>query len=291
MPACRSDRSCRARGPITPLSHIRRSVVVAVATLLLSAVAPAAPAQTLKLAGSGNGVATMEVLAAAYRARETKFQLHVIQNLGSNGAIKALAARAIDVAVIGRDLKGEETALGLTAFEYGRTPLVLGTNRREPKGLSLQEAADLFAGRITHWPDGVPVRLVLRPPTDSDTVLQSAWSPAMKEALNLAHARPGMVIAPTDRQSADQMERLPGSLGSTTLALILAEHRDLRVVPIGGVVPSVKALADATYPYFKRMYLVTRGNEADLAQRFADFVRSGEGRAELTRIGHLVMSR
>ncbi len=225
----------------------------------------------------------MEVVAEAYRTRDPNFKVQAVQNLGTTGGLKALVAKAIDLAVLGRDLKTDEQAQGLIAFEYGRTPLVLGTSRTDLKSLNLQEIADLFAGRVLHWTDGSPVRLVLRPPNDSDTVLMSAWSPAIKEAMALAHARPGMVLASTDQQSADQLERLPGSLGTTTLAMILAKSRDIRALTINGAAPS-----DKTYPYYKRMYLALRSSDAGHATRFVDFLRSGEGRAALERLGHLV---
>lgn len=285
MPLPRCDRAWPCRASIPHSVFNPRAIV---ATLLLGSAAMLAQAQTVKLAGSGNGVAAMEVLAEAYRAREPGFRVQAVPNLGSSGGLKALVSGAIDIAVIGRELKSDELAQGLKAVEYGRTPLVLGTSRQAPQSVSLTELADLFAGRVTQWPDGTPVRVVLRPTSDSDTMLMSSWSPAVKEALAQAHARPGMIVAPTDRNSADQIERLAGSIGSTTLAMILAGRRDIRVLPIEGVTPSVQSLADKSYRYFKRMYLVTRINDAEPVNRFADFARSPAGRAALERIGHLV---
>lgn len=293
MPVCRFERPCHARHASelstsagVPLRGLAR---IALRTALLLGLATSVcQGQSLKVAGSGNGVAAMEVLAQAYRKLDPGFQLQAVPNLGSSGGLKALSASVIDFAIIGRALKSDESAQGLIAFEYGRTPLVLGSSRKEPGSISLQDVADLYAGRVSQWPDGEPVRIVLRPLNDSDTVAISAWSPAIKDAMSLAHARPGMIVAPTDRQSAEQLERLHGSLGTTTLAMILAERRDIRVLPIAGVSPSVKSLKDKTYPYFKRMFLVTRGQGAEHLAKFVAFVRSAEGRAQLERIGHLV---
>lgn len=291
MLVCDSPRRLKFRHPSTLSTTTRLNAVahlVVQATLLFGLCLHGAQAQTVKLGGSGNGVATMEALAEDYGKRDPSFRLQTVSNLGTGGGLKALAASLIEVAMSGRDLNAEERAQGLVSFEYGRTLLVLGTSRKESKSISLQDAADLYAGRIAQWPDGVPVRIVLRPLNDVDTKLLSSWSPALHDAVSLAHARPGMVLAPTDQQSAERLERLPGSLGVTTLAIILAERRDLRVVPIGGVTPSVKALADNSYPYFKRMFLVTRAQPAAHVEKFLAFVRSADGRARLEQLGHLV---
>lgn len=245
-------------------------------------------AETLKTGGTGAAIGTMLALAEAYRKKEPSFQLSVVPHLGSNGGMKAVAAGAIDFAVIGRELKPEEQAAGMTGIMYGQTPLVVVTNKDGVKSLSRAQLASLIGNADAKWFDGTPVRLVLRPAVDTETLLLGEFAPEIKQALALAHARPGMVRAASDQESADQSERLPGSLGTSSLSLIRAEKRALQIVDIDGVQPSVENLRRGVYPYGKFFMLVTKGVPSAAAQRFIQFIGSEEGREVLLRLGHLV---
>jgi phosphate transport system substrate-binding protein len=97
-----------------------------------------------------------------------------------------------------------------------------------------------------------------------------------------------MVIAVTDQEAAEEAERLPGSLAVNTLALVLSERRKVTVIAVDGAVPSVQALATGSYPYFKRLVIVTRGAPSGTLLQFIEFLRSPKGRAILEANGHFV---
>ena len=244
-----------------------------------------ARADTVRLGGTGAALGTMALLAQAYKKVDPSFQLEIVANLGSNGGIKALTTGATQIAVISRAVKTEELAAGLHAVAYGRTAFVLATTKDNVQGLTLTQIADLYAGKQTKWGDGQPVRLVLRPPSDGDTVLLASLSPDVKVALATAMAREGMTTAMTDQDSADAIERLPGGLGTSSLALLMTEHRRARALPIDGIAPTVANVASSRYPYVKPLYLVFKdGAPASVAQ-FIAFVGSPAGKRILTESG------
>lgn len=269
-------------------AHARAGACLALA---LAAGLPAGPAaaERLRTGGTGSALGTMRLLAEAYRKKEPSFELQVVPSLGSGGGIKAAVAGALDFAVVSRALKPEEAA-GMTAVEYGRTPFVVVTNKAGVAELSTAQLADILAGRVTQWNDGTPIRLVLRPVSDHDNTLLAGFSPQMKQAVDAAHARPGMVVGVTDQDSADEAERLPGSIGTSSLALLLAEGRRLQPVALDGVKPTLQALAQGRYPHVKPMYIVTRDKPTGSVRRFVDFVLSAEGREVLARVGHVTGS-
>jgi phosphate transport system substrate-binding protein len=250
--------------------------------------AASATAQTVRLAGAGDALGTMTRLDEAYRKVDPSFALVVIPNFGSEGALRALRAKVIDIAAIDRPLTKDEESIGLRAIEYGRTPFVLVTNRHDISGVSLADASAMVSGQVVSWPDGAPIRIVLRPKHDRDTALLAAFSPAMRDAVQRAHARPGMMIATTDQESATEIEHRSGSFGTATLALILSEHRHLQSLAIDGVVPTVKELASGRYLYSKVMYLVMSTDSPVSARRFVAFVQSPRASATLNRTGHWV---
>ena len=154
----------------------------------------------------------IERLAGELKRRDPSFAFEVLTNLGSGGGVKALAKGAIQLAVVSRPLKPEESNPNLRVVEYARTPFVLVTAKPGVTALSAAQVAALY-GRQARWPDGSPVRLVLRPAVDIDHALLAGLSPAMPAVLADALAREGMVVTATDREAADAVERLPGAIG------------------------------------------------------------------------------
>jgi phosphate transport system substrate-binding protein len=82
------------------------------------------------------------------------------------------------------------------------------------------------------------------------------------------------------------LERLPGSLGTSTLALILSESRPLQVLSLNGVAPWVKGAVNPAYPLVKPLYLVLRDDAKPATRRFVAFIQSPEGRSILEKIGY-----
>jgi phosphate transport system substrate-binding protein len=250
-------------------------------------VMPAAWADTLRFGGTGSAIGTLKRLALAYQQIEPGFQLALVPNLGSSGGAKAVASGAIQLGAISRPLKPEEAAAGLRAVAYGRTAFVLASSRAGLQGLSLREAADLIAGRQNRWPDGQPVRLVLRPPSDADSALLASFSPEVNAALALAQAREGMVLAMTDQEAVDAIERLPGGLGTASMSLLLSEQRRAQALALDGVAPTLAHVESGRYPFVKTMQLVLRADAPPAVTRFVTFIGSPAGRRVLAETGHV----
>jgi len=250
--------------------------------------APAA-ADTVRINGTGAALGGLEAVAEAYAKAYPGSQVSILRPaLGGGGSLKALQAGALDLAISARPLKEEERALGLVAQEYAKAPLVIAVakNNQRITGLTLAELADIYAGRTAVWRDGSPVRLILRQPSDADTLLLRAISPELDAAVAAALARKGMVTAMTDQESAELLEKIPGAIGTSSLALIVAEKRALRPLPLNGVEPTLQAFADGRYPYAKALYLVMGAHPSGETRRFAEFLRSPAGRAILRRNGY-----
>jgi phosphate transport system substrate-binding protein len=247
-----------------------------------------AGAESVRIGGTGSALGTMRRQADALHATGTQTRIIVLQALGSRGAIKALFAGGIEIAVVSRPPSVEEKERGLTVTEYAVTPLVFATWPGNPvDGVSVTELADLYAARRARWPDRTPVRLVLRPSSDSDTQMISDMSEGLRDAVAAAGRRPGMILADTDTEAADLIERTEGSLGPTTLALLLSERRKAKVLRLDGVAPSAKTLADGRYRLHKRLFLVTGPRASAGARQFVAFVQSPAGRTILEQTGHL----
>jgi phosphate transport system substrate-binding protein len=243
--------------------------------------AQARPAREPVVGGTGSGLAPMRrVLEAA------NVPVQFVPNLGSGGGLKALQAGALDIAVSARKLNDAERAAGLVEREIFRTPFLWAAHAAVPlRALSMAELLNFYNGKITEWPDGRIVRLVLRPEHDSDTALAKSISPEMNAALTTAAGRPGMRVAVTDDEAAADIERITGAIGMSSLGLLLAQQRQVVMPPLAGVAPTVEMLANGRYPHYKTLYLVTRGAAAEPVAAVGAHLASKAGVAALAQIG------
>ena len=98
-----------------------------------------------------------------------------------------------------------------------------------------------------------------------------------------------MVLGMTDQEAVDAIERLPGALGTASVALLLSEQRRARPLEIDGVAPTLAHVASGRYPYLKTMFFVVRVDAPPSVMKFIEFVGSPSGQQVLAETGHVVM--
>lgn len=258
------------------------------ATFALAAVG--SHADSIKIGGTGTGLGTMKLMTQEFNKSRPDAQLIVTPSLGSTGAIRAVLAGALDIGISARPVTPQEKHQGASTRAYARTPFVIatGTNSNSA-GLTLTQHVQIYSGKVSRWPDGTPIRLVVRPDADADTIVLRTFSAEMNSAVSAALARKGLRMADTDQDNADALEQLPGSLGTATLTQIVAENRAIRSLPLDGVTPTLQSLAAGHYRYFKTLHLVTGRTPSPLAQDFIAFIRSPAGQLVLARSGNLAL--
>jgi phosphate transport system substrate-binding protein len=203
--------------------------------------------------------------------------------------VRAVLAGRLDIGLCARPLTDEERDQGAVATRYARTPFVFGVNGSvERTGITMAGVAAIYWGKRDRWEDGSRIRPVLRPRGDSDIPLLKRISPEMDAAVESALRRDGMLVAMTDQDAADAIEKVPGAFGGITLSLIVSEGRKIGALALDGVEPGVETLKDGSYPLSKTFFLVTRNPPASAVRRFIDFVRSPAAAAILTKNGQMV---
>jgi phosphate transport system substrate-binding protein len=262
--------------------------VAAVVTNFATAADLQSAVPILTIGGTGAALGTMQKLADEFKKLHPAVQVKVLSSLGSGGGIKALTAGQLTVSVSSRPITDAERAQRIVAHEIAKTPFVFATGPKTPvHNVSLDELAKLYSGKTTTWSDGTLVRPVLRPAVDIDTRLVKEMSPSLNEAVTEAHKRQGKNIAVTDTDSANELEKIPGAFGTSTLALIKSEDRHLKVLSVGGVEPSIENASSKKYPYLKSIYLVIPANPSPTARAFSKFIGSASGKAILIQTGNI----
>lgn len=265
---------------------------LAAAALSCASALPALAAETVLVGGPGSGSRLLQALADEYRKNARGAEVDVADPpLGSSAAIKAVRDGKLHMAVSTRRLRDDELGGDLVELEFARTPVVFASRDDFQKGgFTLGQLADIYAGRRMQWDNGNPIRLILRSRFASDTRVIRAMSPELDQAASLALERRGMVVATSDLEALQMIERTPGSLGPTTLGLVRLLDSRVRVLPVAGRMPSAGTLADGSYPWFKTLYLVVPRRPAADLQAFLDFLGSSQAAEFLRRIEYLPAS-
>ncbi len=250
-------------------------------------------AERVLIGGAGSAMGSMRALADAFKKTHPDFQYEVLPNAGTSGGIKGVANGVLHIGLATRLPFENENASGIEVAEYARTPLLFVANKPDVKGLSYSDITDIYAGRLTKWPDGSPIRLVLRPVRDADTLIFSKSSPEMGMAIAAAHKRKGLSLAITSDETMEMVPRVKGSLCSTTLAVIArTPESQVNVMAINGVEPTLAHLKNGTYPYFKPLYVAHDPKRSSaLVKRFVEFVRSTEGNGLLAQWGSVAVPK
>jgi phosphate transport system substrate-binding protein len=265
-----------------------RGIVRGAAALLLFNLVSAGPgaADILRVGGTGGALDMMRHVGIAFTAVGGD-KLDIAMSLGSNGSLRALADGVLDIAVSARLLQGEETTHGFVVIPVARTPLLFATSHRNPNSFASADLAKVFAATKPAWADGSPLRIILRTRFDGDTMQMNDLFPGMREAIAAARARTELPVAATDQDNSKMGESLTGSFIVAGLSQLEMEKRDLRYVPLDGVLPSLANLESGAYRYAKTFYLVLPAKRSAVAQRFLEFVRTEKGRTALREAGTL----
>jgi phosphate transport system substrate-binding protein len=249
--------------------------------------ADTAAAQSLRMGGTGSSIGLLQQVGDEFAAAVGGVKVDVVPSLGSSGGIRALADGKLNIAVSARPLKPAEAAKGLRQVLVLRTAYVLATSHRKPNELKTVDLPKIFAAGKPAWADGTPIRLILRPRSETDTQLLGRLFPGMDKAIEDLRRRAEVPIAATDQDNADKAERMPGSLTGTTLTQLTTEHRRLQVVALDGVAPTLANFENGSYRFAKHLYFIVRSNDVPLAQKFITFLNSPQGEKALRETGTL----
>ncbi|MBF0183156.1 MAG: substrate-binding domain-containing protein [Magnetococcales bacterium] len=255
----------------------------------LSAWLANASAETVRINGTGSAILSVKRVLEPYMTAHSQDSYETtLPPMGSGGAIKALLEGHLDIALSGRPLKKEEQAANLQQFWLGQSPFVVVVPKQVAlQNITLAQVADIYAGRQKRWPDGSRIRVILRPIADADTALLNSISPAMAEALKLAHAnrQPGAALADTDIDLVSMIDKVPDSFGTVSLSMVLAEPRAIKALSLDEVEPTLANLENHRYPLSKPLYLIMRHDASPTLRALVAYLQSDEGKQRMVGQG------
>ncbi len=242
----------------------------------------------LTVGGTGSGLEIMRLLGRSYSALHPEITIKVVPSLGTAGGVRALQNDAIDLAIASRQLKDQEKE-GVTGYFLGESPLVFVVHPATVvDDVTLTQVINIYSGKTTAWPDGTKIRRILRPDNDSDWQLMSSFSPDLAKSLKIAQETEGLFLAVTDNDAAKYLERIPGSFGPSTLVMILAEKRNVKILSFEGIQPmgaGISSITTGKYPLVKQYHLLKKIDASPFVDDFIEFIQSDQGRQIMAQFG------
>ncbi len=247
---------------------------------IFTGTAPAVSKETLIITGTGSSIGVIKRIADGFQKRHPDVTVSVLPSIGSTGAIKAVKEGKIDIGLTSHSLRPDEKIPGIIEEAYGRTAFIFGVQESNPvEGLRLTEIEEIYAGKRRTWSDGRPIRMVLRPLSDAYSVFLADITPGMKLASKQAHSIPGVFVGITDHDAALQIEKMPGSFGTTSATIIASERLKIKALSIDGVSPTLPNVSAGKYPYAMTMSVLYKKDKyMGAVKDFIDFVFSDDGR-------------
>lgn len=250
---------------------------VMIAILLQFAVLPCCAGEALVVGGTGAALGAVDAVGSAHAASPGGQAVRVLPSLGSSGGIRALSEKVIDIAVIARHLTSTEAQGGMREGACLRTPYALVTSHPQPPSLTAADIHRLYREPTPTWPDGMKVKLVLRPDTETANHLLTVMAPGIDPVLAIARQRADVPKAVTDQDNADFAEGTAGSLAAMGMAQLKSERRALRPVALDGIAPSAAALASGAYKVGLDLCLIVGAAPSPTTTAFIAFLRSASG--------------
>ncbi len=240
-------------------------------------------AQTVNIGGSGSGLGLARKIAEAITHEEPDFSARIMPSLGTTGGLRALSDGALHVAIAARPLTPDEQKRGLVEAACFLTPYAFITSASEITGIGQAEIVSFYENSSAIWPNGTPVRVLLRPASDGSIPYLATMIPGLGAAMSRARERREIPIAATDQDNVDMAMSVPGSLTAAPMTQLLTEAPFLRRLMLDGTIASLETMQSGQYPAGLRLCWVTTRPASPGADRFIDWLKKSSNAAFLAR--------
>lgn len=201
---------------------------------------------------------------------------------GSSSGIKAVQEGRCDIGLSSRSLKDDEKAMGLTETILAYDGIAIIVNPENPvSDLSVEQITDIYTGKITNWSE--------LGGADSDIVLigREAGSGTRDGFETLTGTEGACLYRQELTSTGDVITTVstnPNAIGYASLASV---KDSVKVLSIGGVMPSEASVKDGSYAVQRPFVLVTKtGAElTEPAQRFFDYITSADANEVISSAG------
>lgn len=227
---------------------------------------------TIRIDGSTSMVTLNQNLKRGF---ENKFRgTNVITGArGSSNGVQALINGTVDIAAVSRPLSQSELSQGLIAVPVANDAIAIIVGKANPfiQGLSSNQVADIFQGKINNWSQvggsNQSIRVINRPAV-------SGTHQTFKELVlkgNNFGTTPNITTLPRDETTGLIRALGNNGIGYATFAQV-QNQSTARVVSIDGVTPDA-----SNYAYTRKLFYVYKNPPTLEVEAFLGYATSSEG--------------
>lgn len=268
---------------------MRSTIFYGIALAACISLSQNATAEPILLAGSGSNLPATRLLVKAFNRLHPEIYFETPTNIGSAGAIRAVADGAVAIGLISRPLLGDEKNLGLFVDTYARTAVVIGSHPLvKDDGITFNELNSIYRGNKTTWKDGQKIIVLNREPGESSIYVLEENVPGFREIYADSIKKKRWPIILKDEGMNNKIATVPYSIGFSDVGAITSQKLKINILKLNGIYPSAKNVLNNTYPLYKTLSFVYRPERLTPAMKtYLSFVCSPEGNKVLLKNGYI----
>jgi phosphate transport system substrate-binding protein len=208
-----------------------------------------------------------------------------IQGGGSSVGVTSAGEGTVDIGNASRDVKDSELEKfpDLQVFTIAYDGIAVVTHPdTQLASLSVEQVRDIFAGEITNFKDvGGPDAAIVVVSREEGSGTRAAFEELVMEYKEGDENKQKPIFEKALLQQSNGQVRTtvattPNSIGYLSFGFL---DESTTPVPIDGVEPTVANVKNGSYPIFRPLNMLTKGEPNELAKAFLDFILSEEGQA------------
>ncbi|MBQ5320366.1 MAG: phosphate ABC transporter substrate-binding protein [Oscillospiraceae bacterium] len=258
--------------------------IISILTVALIMCGTLAGCSAEKEAVSTDGSTSMEkVIGVLGETFENDTGITVTYNpTGSGSGIKAVAAGTCDIGLSSRDLKDEEKAQGLTSTFLAYDGIAIIVNPENPvSDLDIETIAKIYTGEIINWSEIGG--------NDSEIVLigREAGSGTRDGFESITDTEDNCKYRQELTSTGDVITTVAGNPAAIGYASVASVKDSVKMLTVGGVVPTEDTIKDGSYVVQRPFVLVTKADTelSESAQKFFDYITSEDAREAISSAG------
>lgn len=254
-------------------SLIMALVAVASTVFVSKALTTQTGTEKIIISGASTIAPLVAEIAKRYERENPGIQIDVQSGGSSRGVADARSGLA-DIGMVSRDLKASEREL--VDYPIARDGIAVIVHKSNPiQALSKEQIRNIYLGRITNWKElggaDMPITVVNKASGRSTLELFAGFM-----NLEPADIKANIVIGENE-QGIKTVANSPGAIGYVSIGTAEYSERSgtaLKLISLGGQVPSTQNVADKKYDLSRTLNLVTKGKPSVAVSHFIDYVQS-----------------
>lgn len=233
------------------------------------------------VSGSTTVLPLAEAISEVFNIQQSNYHVSITGG-GTGAGITAIAEGRSDLAMASREVTSDETARYGDKFQeffvgYDSIVIVVSGQVYDAgiKSLTKSQIRDIYVGDTKNWKD-------LGGPNQEIYVMAREQSSGTRDTFDedimgsRSAETPGVsTVANSNAEVATAVTGSNKAIGYVGYNYVRGVS--MKVVPVDGVLPTLRTIKDGSYGLGRKLYLVSNGNPTQGARTFIDVVLGGQG--------------